>query len=588
MIFLVFVGVGLSAASPLHYLSAFPERVHRHDDVRAPLARALLGGNNEGLNLGRPAWHGAHDVSSPTLSFGLSLRGGAKKRKNDATDATVLFVLANSFTYAVLHKAMATFGALNFVAVSCTCVFALWLIPTNQESIAVALQRPRATLLAFADAVCTQLARDKDDKAILSAKGRKAILSAIEELITPKENAFLLEDDIQKLRVKRGASFVLPSTMLVLDCDNGLDMNRLGECSKPSELAKKRSEIVILTLVDQDTFIERKQHHEAKEKSHPDSDTDTDNEVTFTSEETRVVKVQRGGRVTFPSNGILVSCDNGLGDEARGADGLDAVKPNKLAKRRQEVALRFVSETTFFKRWYERKPKVPAALRKFDTFMLNTFLAPAVWRKLRSRPLALFGSAFSHIDVEHLTGNLSMLAWAAHQAETWLGTRRFAHLYLTSAVLSRAFCCMWHAHGPFRTGGSKNPDGEALGASGAISGVMAWWCIELYKRGLTIHINDKSVSPLLFWLLYVGIDTSGLLQLGAVRALLEFFLTKLYGSSAEEGDKEKTAQKSQVGYDAHIGGALAGVLWHVIDVAVKGFAFSRLAGVRERRRGRRR
>ena len=204
--------------------------------------------------------------------------------------------------------------------------------------------------------------------------------------------------------------------------------------------------------------------------------------------------------------------------------------------------------------------------KQLEGIMHGSFLAPSSWPKLRSRPFALFGSAFSHIDKGHISGNLVALRMC-HEAETWLGTKAFAHLYLTSALLSGIFCCLWHEHTPARL--TNSADRESLGASGAISGVMAWWCIECFKRGHELEFNGRRVSPIFMWLLYVAIDASGLLRLPAVQTFFQGMLSELLGEKRDKKDKKDSKESEEVnekaggeiGYDAHIGGALAGLLW---------------------------
>ena len=100
---------------------------------------------------------------------------------------------------------------------------------------------------------------------------------------------------------------------------------------------------------------------------------------------------------------------------------------------------------------------------------------------------------------------------------------------------------------------------------------MAWFCIECFKRGATFEVNGQQVSPLLFWALYVAIDVSGLLRLGMVQSLLSRYLDGLMGArekNKEGDDAGRSAAskkaKGEVGYDAHLGGALAGLLWQII------------------------
>ena len=80
-------------------------------------------------------------------------------------------------------------------------------------------------------------------------------------------------------------------------------------------------------------------------------------------------------------------------------------------------------------------------------------------------------------------------------------------------------------------------------------------------------INEREVSPLLLWMLYVATDLTGLMRLGWVQRLLKICLDSLL--NAKEEDEQKDEIKSEVGYDAHVGGAIAGVLWQLPSLFVK-------------------
>jgi membrane associated rhomboid family serine protease len=185
--------------------------------------------------------------------------------------------------------------------------------------------------------------------------------------------------------------------------------------------------------------------------------------------------------------------------------------------------------------------------------MERTFLAPpGGWRRLRLQPFVLYGSVFSHMSIDHIMGNLGALQMC-HEAEEWLGTAKFAHLYLTSGLIASVFRCIWQQYDPRADGA------PSLGASGAISGVMAWWCIECFKRGKKFVINNHRVSPLVFWATYVAIDLSGMLRLGAAQNVLYKLV----------GHKRKGEPRGEVGYDAHIGGAIAGLLWQMPSLLLR-------------------
>jgi membrane associated rhomboid family serine protease len=191
--------------------------------------------------------------------------------------------------------------------------------------------------------------------------------------------------------------------------------------------------------------------------------------------------------------------------------------------------------------------------KRFQGLMERTFLAPpGGWRRLRLQPFALFGSVFSHMSIDHISSNLGALQMC-HEAEEWLGTAKFAHLYLTSGLIASVFRCSWQQYD------LRADSAPSLGASGAISGVMAWWCIECFKRGKEFVFNDHRVSPLVFWAAYVAIDLSGMLRLGAAQKVLY----KLVGHT------RKDEPRGEVGYDAHIGGAIAGLLWQMPSLLLR-------------------
>ena len=314
--------------------------------------------------------------------------------------------------------------------------------------------------------------------------------------------------------------------------------------------------------------MKRKQHHLG-------SKCDDERKLEFDDDDDfELVTVWRGESFVFPSHLLLVECDNGLGDKARGSYGLEGVKTfSQLRERSQHMTLRFVSESTMCKRWAEAlQPDLhsdgallKASSKFFERFqglMERTFLAPpGGWRRLRLQPFALFGSVFSHMSIDHILGNLGFLQMC-HEAEEWLGTAKFAHLYLTSGLIADVFRCIWQQYDPRADGA------PSLGASGAISGVFAWWCIECFKRGEEFVFNDRRVSPLMLWAAYVAIDLSGMLRLGAAQKVLNLYRDKLVGHKKEE---EKGKPRGEVGYDAHIGGAIAGLLWQMPSLLRYGF-----------------
>lgn len=472
----------------------------------------------------------------------IKLRGGATDDQK-----LTLFALTNVAVYALLYLGMTTFGGLPFITAACWVVWALWLSSSKacKRLVDVTLAHPQEVAMSLA-------------KALLNITN--------DEVDAADAHAFLHDGDVQELHAERGAPIVIPSETLLVDCDNGMDWGMLRQGASIAQIMKRRSEIVTLSLVEERTYIRRKQQGAMKHKQR----LDTSKALAFGESEYEDVTARRGEPFVWPKEQLLICSDNGLGDRALGDDGLREVRTlSQLKGRSENVTLRFIREQDFCERWsqrYEAPPNIQNAsarvFKRFDRLMEAGFLAPAAWRRLRSRPLALFGSVFSHVDVEHISGNLAALR-SCGMAEAWLGSRCFAHLYLTSALLSQLFVCAWHKYAP-RT--EKRRAGHAtrqgLGASGAISGVMAWLCIECYRRGQTFVFRGRSVSPLWFWALYVAIDLLGLLRLGLVQQVATAYLDQMMGRAQEDGE-EKKRPRGEVGYDAHLGGAIAGMLWHV-------------------------
>lgn len=489
-----------------------------------------------------------HPVSHTTeTTRPLVLRGGASTEEK-----TIKFALINLALYAALFRGMTMFGGIRFVTFACWAVWGLWMASSSAFKVMMVevlesfQAHPKESFLALASALL-----NVTDDQVVDEDGEAGA------------HSFLKDGDIKELHVERGANVTIPSETLLLDCDNGVEWAKLKDGVEFTKLVRSRGELITLELVNETTYMKRKQHHTA-------SKCDDERNLEFEDDDYELVTVWRGESFVFPSHLLLAEWDNGLGDKARGSDGLEGVQTfSQLRERSQHMTLRFVSERTLCKRWAEAlKPDLHSDsarlkasgkfFKRFQALMERTFLAPpGGWRRLRLQPFALFGSVFSHMSIDHISSNLGVLQMC-HEAEEWLGTAKFAHLYLTSGLIASFFRCSWQQYD--LRAHRKQRELPSLGASGAISGVMAWWCIECCKRGKKLVFNDHRVSPLVFWAAYVAIDLSGMLRLGAAQKVLNSYLDKLVGHKEEEGKGEP---RGEVGYDAHIGGAIAGLLWQL-------------------------
>ena len=69
-------------------------------------------------------------------------------------------------------------------------------------------------------------------------------------------------------------------------------------------------------------------------------------------------------------------------------------------------------------------------------------------------------------------------------------------------------------------------------------------------------------SPRLVRLFVFKNISLGLLRLGLVQQIAAAYLDQMMGGARDDVE-EKKRPRGEVGYDAHLGGAIAGVLWHV-------------------------
>ena len=142
---------------------------------------------------------------------------------------------------------------------------------------------------------------------------------------------------------------------------------------------------------------------------------------------------------------------------------------------------------------------------------------------------------FLHANAGHLWGNMIFLWAFAPAVEEKLGAKRLVFFYLltgligslTSLVFGRLFF-------------SETLHG--MGASGAVCGIMGVFMVRCYFRKLVIPVP-------IFAIVYFKLKVNSLLPLGF------FFLRDLGG-----GISQLTGSRSAIGYWAHIGSLLIGVL----------------------------
>lgn len=163
-------------------------------------------------------------------------------------------------------------------------------------------------------------------------------------------------------------------------------------------------------------------------------------------------------------------------------------------------------------------------------FMMDNFLIS--WSALAAgRYWTLLTSAFSHIAFFHIFLNMYVLATFGSLVELTIGSARFLRFYLVAAVISSI------SHAAVSAFLLHKPDLPALGASGAISGVVLVFCF-LFPQARLLLFGIIPMPALVGALLFVGIDAVG-----------------LYAQTEGGG--------LPIGHGAHLGGALTGVLYYL-------------------------
>lgn len=166
-------------------------------------------------------------------------------------------------------------------------------------------------------------------------------------------------------------------------------------------------------------------------------------------------------------------------------------------------------------------------------FMVENFLisADAV---SAGRSWTLLTSAFSHILFIHFLLNMYVLATFGPIVEHTIGSARFLSFYLVAAIMSSL------AHAAVSTFLMDKPELPALGASGAISGVILLFSF-LYREARILLFGFIPMPALVGAAAFVGIDLAGLAWQSSGGGL-------------------------PIGHGAHLGGALTGTLYYLLVI----------------------
>ncbi len=140
--------------------------------------------------------------------------------------------------------------------------------------------------------------------------------------------------------------------------------------------------------------------------------------------------------------------------------------------------------------------------------------------------IRMFSSGFLHVNVGHLLFNMFSFYSFAGILEYRLGAFSFLLIYIASLLMGNLFALFLH---------KNNPHYSAVGASGAVSGII-FASIALFPNiGIGILFIPFHIPSWLFALLYVGYSVYGI----------------------------KT-NNDNIGHEAHLGGAIIGMLLAVL------------------------
>ncbi|MGE3608362.1 MAG: rhomboid family intramembrane serine protease [Bacteriovoracaceae bacterium] len=163
--------------------------------------------------------------------------------------------------------------------------------------------------------------------------------------------------------------------------------------------------------------------------------------------------------------------------------------------------------------------------------MIQNFLVS--WSGLLSgRIWTLVTSVFSHNMVFHILINMYVLYGFGTIMEQTLGSKRFLKFYLAAGIAGSL------GHSLTSVALLHSPELPALGASGAISGVLVLFSL-LYPNQLIFLFGIIPLPALFATSLFVGIDAWGL-------------IAQYQGSQIP------------IGYGAHLGGAIIGLIYFLL------------------------
>ena len=165
-------------------------------------------------------------------------------------------------------------------------------------------------------------------------------------------------------------------------------------------------------------------------------------------------------------------------------------------------------------------------------------LEPNLW----NIPASLFSSMFLHANGAHLWGNMMFLWAIGSVVERRIGPKRFSVLYLVTGL----FGSIAYVLVEFLANGTA---GHALGASGAISGIMGIFAVRCYFKSMVFPLPILGIFSLIF-------PVSLKVRLNSLVIIGLFFLADLSGGIEQVAG----TSSSMTGHWAHLGGMVSGMI----------------------------
>lgn len=195
----------------------------------------------------------------------------------------------------------------------------------------------------------------------------------------------------------------------------------------------------------------------------------------------------------------------------------------------------------------DSNPMWRSALTTAGAYDSARIMAGEVWR--------LITSVFLHASIFHIFGNMLVLYFMGTRLEERYGSREFVLLYLASGLFSSLIDLAAHLTGV------ADP-ARAIGASGAVCGVLIVYAFHYPRQQVLLFF----VIPMPVWVmatLWVVMDA-----LSATGQMLN-----------------PNLPRSQIGFIAHLGGALFGLLYYKLELNLSAvFVRSKRARARPRLR----